>query len=281
MTEKMISLTLEQGEKTLQIAPWSPYRLILAKGLEASAWNLSFSARASADGDEYLGCHFGRRMIDLTIEAAPGALDEQMRRELISFFVPGGEGRLTVDRGIGERQIDYRLGSIRFEEPNLYGILRINIGLVCPDPWFYGKEKVLPVRQTTPLLTFPFLSVAQGGISAGLKEKIYFLYLDNLGDLPIGVTADLRVLSGSARQPYLYCGGARLTVNRDLVEGDSFSFSTCPGNPYVRVNDKDAPFLPESEFFLAQPGRNLMIVSSKSLGNMDGEIRFRERYFGA
>lgn len=281
MHEEKTELVLEQENGRLAIAAWSDYRLCRISGLESTSYRLAFEERAIGDGDDYRGHRVGRREIQMVIEVLPAHLDAACRQKLIGFFEPGCAGNLEVDRGCGKRWIGYRLGGADFAQESLFSPLRVTVTLICPDPWFYGEEKVLPLGKRYPLLTFPQLSFSGGGLTGGFWKKTRYLYLENEGDLPIGVQADIHILSGTAKDPYIYCAGKRVTVNGTLHAGDLLQICTESGKKAVRINGESASFAIGSDFFQAPKGRSLVIVGCSGGGVSDGTIRYRYRYFGA
>jgi len=276
-----LTLTLDSDRGRLILSDLAPYRLLSAEGLSGGEWQLLFQKRANEDGDDYLGCRVGRRQIVLRLEVERDGDMEERRRELISFLLPGGEGRLTVERGGERRMIDYRLGGVIFTQPHRTDPLQLTLTLVCPDPRFYGEEKRVELRRTVPLLRFPFFSLAAAGTEGGYRSTVRYLYLDNEGDLPTGVRAELAVVEGNAKRPYLYCQGNRVTVDATLTAGDRFVIDTEVGERGAWVNGGAAQIDMASSFFRLERGRNLAIVSCSGGGKLDGVLIYRPRYWGA
>lgn len=288
MTEPKLWLSLESSaadseKKQLSISDTSPYRLLEVKGLESTGVQLDLAKRAAMDGAEVRGCVGEARRISILFEASPEAFDEEKRRFLIGFFVPGGEGVLTVDRGLSERRISYRIAGAEFEQPTLFDPLRVRVKLVCPEPWFEdARVESVSLFDEAPLLSFPFTSYLGAGVTAGYRSRTKFLYMENEGDLPAGVRASFHVLSDGVVEPYLHFSGKRVTVKAEVKRGDLIEISTVAGNKFVRVNGQDVPFARESNFFSLPLGRSLLIVGAQSGSvHLSGEISCRFRYLGA
>ncbi len=292
MSDEILTLILTSGvqedaasaekQKRLEISSRSPFRLIRTSGLEHAAATLDFSEHASVDGAFYQGCRVAQRAISFEFEAEPSETDAELRASLVSFFVPGEQGTLTVARGSTIRAIRYHMEGAVFEQETVYAPLHVKVRVFCCDPWFEELgETVLSIPQVTPTLNFPFDTRTGTGINAGYKPSRVSLQINNDGDLPVGFRAKLRAYMAFVRNPSLSCNGMRLTINKVLVLGDVLEISTCSGDKYVRVNGVDISFDRQSAFFSLPVGQStLEFSSSTATTRLCGEISFRKKYVG-
>ncbi len=279
--DERLKLYFESEKTQFSIAPFSAWRLISVSGLGCVSAKTDFALRAEGDGEEILGQKIGRRDIEMVLGLSYEEAISSAREALCHFFVPGRSGDLTVDRGNGKRRISYLVGACEVKEVGREGRQEARLLLHCARPWFYGDAVVLPLCEREPLLTFPFLSLAERGMSAGLSTRKRLLYLDNPGQVAVGMVYDVKVVKGSVRNPYVYCNGKRVTVLGTLNKGDCFTVSTVAGDCFVRVNGEDAPFDRRSSFAHARCGRSMVMVSALGSGSMDGEIRMIPCYMHA
>ena len=278
-----LALLRKKDGARLHIAPWSPLTLVREKGLSSMPYSLLHSDRMAEDGADVDRLAVGGREITLVCRISPGYLENGWRDRLVSFLIPGMEGWLYVDRGreTGDRRIGFHLAGADLEQESLYAPLTLTLKLFCSDPWFLGRELRMPVIEKQPLLSFPFTSIREGGVTSGYGVRRALLHPANPGDLPCGIRAELRVIEGRVVNPYLICGSERLTVLAEAKEGDRITVCTEPGRRQVLLNGETVPFDRDSSFFQIGCGRSLLIVSGADLGRIDGEISMIPRYLGA
>ncbi len=275
------SLLLSSGKEQISIASFGDYRLVSVQGLGQTDPKMAFSARVMADGEGYMGSFTGKRKIELCFEAAAGREQDVVRKELYAFFAPGRGGVLKVDRGDGVRSIGYVTGALSVPDVRAGQRLEAWVDLVCPDPWFRGQEIVLSLSTKEKLLTFPFLSLAERGVTSGMSERKTTVRPENPGQVEVGVVLTMRCVSGTVINPLIYCSSGKVHAQTTLRTGDVLVISTVRDDCYVRVNGQDAPIQRGSSFFHLAPGENLMLLSLLGGGKIEGTVKYTPCYVGA
>lgn len=278
--ECRIRLILEREDQRLVLSEESCYRLISAKGIDASDAEVMITPFASRDGGEYRGARSDSRRIEILFQVLSSSLDDNHRLKLIGSFVPGQIWDLFVDRSAGERRISGVVAKVDCEQESLAAPLFVRLTLLCPHPWFEGAEEVLWTNdQTAPLISFPLTAVENGGVTAGYRASANEITVNNRGDLAAGVVIKIMPIGAKGINPVICCGEEKIEVLATVKKNELLEVSTVEGDKYVRVMGQDVPFKRSAQFFSLPKGESTISVTfSEGEGRMAGSVHFKPKY---
>lgn len=282
--DKKLNLTISLGLKSMELGRDSIYRILSCEGIDAGAYSIALEKYSALDGARVADIHIDVRRIDLAFEVVVAPSEEEStRRWLTSFFNPRAEGTLTVDRGLGARSIDVCVAEVRFVQKNLYMPIRVEVGFVCPNPYFY--ENVIIKRtdiNKVPLFTFP-LNITPGGVTAGLDKDENSFIIRNGGDVPIGVELYMTAARGRVVSPCVSFRNGSVNVLETLDIDDAIYISTVPGRKMVEINGKATyNFDRRSVFFSIPRGTHTInVTAEQGLDNLQSILIYSPRYLGA
>ncbi len=264
-----ISLSFERfgSDSVVQIGKNKPFRLISVFGLESSDYSLALSPDAQSDSSSVSGRTISPRLISMDFELADASLSCAYRDSILRFFSPKTSGILRVDYFGVKRKIAYEVKSFKFTHANLLDPLRINLSLICPDPYFKDNEAFSEnIAKIVPLIAFP-TSVTQSGCAASYKKFGDVVILNNSGDIPVGLDILFRA-SEEVVNPQIenLTSQTFILVNTTLSQGDELRIVTVPGKKRVLKNGQNVSNLLDrsSSFFPLELGKNRIRFSAKS-----------------
>jgi len=284
MDKRELEITLQMGNRKIEIGAASVYRLLSASGLEASDYSLVLSENALLDGAYVDSKKVLPRPIDISFDVSDRANTEAYRQLLISFFDPKAEGILTVRRNNVSRRIGFELAAVKMKQPHLYDILNVSLSITCPDPYFRdGSDQVRAMMDYIPLLTFPFNSYHLTGITAGLQRKISTVTINNTGDADIGIQVDFLADGGTVTNPQVMLGDGSYVRVLDVLDiDDTLKITTEPGNKRIEKNGESLfRFDRRSVFFMLPRGESTVTISADvGANNMSTSLTYSLKYLG-
>lgn len=284
-----IIITMQIGARTLTISKTSLYRLISISGIESADYVADVQNYAGMDGGYISAYRVPARSIDLSfaVDRYPWQDDtvEDTRAALISFFAPRADITLTIERAGRVRCISGRLrGSVTFTQANIIeDKLTVTVPLICPDPYFRDSEITSQgARRYAPLMSFPYVSMAGVGMTAGIAVNSDSVIIDNAGDTSMGIVATLSCYGGAVTNPKISCGAAYVRLLRECVQGDIIVIDTRQGRKGITVNGTSVfLFDRASIFFEVAAGKSQIDVSADAnVGNMQATISYERRWLG-
>ena len=155
----------------------------------------------------------------------------------------------------------------------------ISITLLFPDPWMLGESIENTFRSSIPLLTFPWNSVVDVGITSGLVSSGDTATVTNSGHKETGFVLTLTANDAVTNPKVENASGLFVEAIASLSAGETVAISTVRGNKYVRKNGVFCPYNLSSTFFSLARGDNVITVSTTA-GTVTKSLIYSERYRG-
>lgn len=282
MTPVPFSLTFSHGAETVTAAKDSVFRLLAADGLASGQYTVFSEEFSQLDGAYVQSVRVASRRLHIVFEVNTFDGTELIRSRLMSFFDPKTEGTLTVLRGGRTRSIGYYPEKVDFIQPTLCDMLKVELTLFCPKPYFSApSETVLSSSRGLPLLTFPFTLYPGAGLTAGLRNLTNDFVISNPGDSDAGFTAILTA-SHPVTNPKITGPGGFIRILDTMGSGDEYLISTIPGDKKILKNGQPVfCFDRESTFFSLPKGNSTVTVTADSgEDTLSAEIVYRLKYLG-
>lgn len=274
-----ITITVTIGSEHIRIAKDSIYRLPQGgvEGIESTELEAVITEYASMDGGYSEGVKIPPRPIRLSFVVDDLRQTEEVRNRLIAFFSPKKHGTLTIERGGKKRKIDFVMAEgPRFIQNNIVlDKLRVELSLVCPDPYFRDvNPSKVNFMHPVPLLTFPFNSIAGGGITTGILTVTDTATLVNDGDVPVGIICDITASGGTVTNPRITMNGQYVRVIKTLDIGDTLKINTIQGSKGISVNGVNRFIFDRKSVFFQLPVGESTITISADAGVKDAKASF-------
>lgn len=279
MAKPYIKLIVNIGGEQLMIAKESVYRLLAGgvTGIESADLEAVMSEYAAMDGGYLDTVRVPPRHISVLFAVDERKQTEELRKKLIAFFSPRKQGTLIVERANRSRKIRFYLNEQpEFIQNNIIDDrLHVRVNMVCPDPYF---EDVTPTTvqfmKPLPLLTFPFNSVVDVGITSGVLEITDTATLVNDGDVPVGIVCDILANGGTVTNPKISMNGQYVRVIKTMEIGDTVQIDTNKGQKNIYFNgESQFIFDRKSVFFQLPVGENTIVISADA-GVKDAKASF-------
>lgn len=279
MAKPYIKLIVNIGGEQLMIAKESVYRLLAGgvAGIESADLEAVMSEYAAMDGGYLDTVRVPPRHISVLFAVDERKQTEELRKKLIAFFSPRKQGTLIVERANRSRKIRFYLNEQpEFIQSNIIDDrLHVRVNMVCPDPYF---EDVTPTTvqfmKPLPLLTFPFNSVVDVGITSGVLEITDTATLVNDGDVPVGIVCDILANGGTVTNPKISMNGQYVRVIKTMEIGDTVQIDTNKGQKNIYFNgESQFIFDRKSVFFQLPVGENTIVISADA-GVKDAKASF-------
>lgn len=177
-------------------------------------------------------------------------------------------------------------GSITFSQPNIKrDFLHTTVNLICPDPWFYDTEEtVKEFKQAVPLLTFPFNSIKNVGITSGVFYRSELATVNNTGDTDIGVVIEVEAMGAVSNPMAILLDGLGTGVSTivNMNTGDKLAISTIPRQKSIKLNGQNVFLFERSSVFFQLPRgeTTIQVTATAGASNMINSIRYRLKYLG-
>ncbi len=273
---------LKEEEKV--ILDGTCFGILAYSGIEASDYEIEMRNYVQYDGAKLLAKKTLPREIMVEFEYKSWNGREDMRQQLISFFDPKTQGRLTVEIYGTARSISYEVKSFKVKNQDLLEKLQCLLYVQCLNPYFQSTDQIRE-RISTLIggwrwrFTLPFKMKQYGPL-----EKT----IVNNGHLPTPVEVFFR---GPAVNPKIinHRTGQYIRLKRTLTTDDTLYISTEYGKKTVEIRTEDGQIEDgwdyldlESEFFWLQKGENLIGYSNEdvSVRSRGVEVRYQELFFG-
>lgn len=280
MDKNMILLFNKNGEELEAVGnETGDIRILVAKGLESSDYDIGIFANAQIDGATVTGRRTLPRVIEADLECSG-----DLRSKVIAFFNPKVSGKLTATVNGRTRWIEYNVKAMDFTQSNLYDDLTFSLTLECPQPYFldmsdFGKN----LASTVSLYSFPFVWQVGRSFASDYRQFSTNFLVVNKGDVDTGMKV-VFIAKDNVKNPKIYLqNGKFIRVIVDMVRGDQLAIETNMGKKSIILNGANAFNKMDrlSIFIGLEAGENTLTYTADE-GYMDLEVRlyYTPHYLG-
>lgn len=200
--------------------------IVTITGLTPPSATINRSAMATKDGSVFNSSKLNDR--NIVIQITPRNDVGQKRINLYKYIKSKHYVKLYIKTDARDVWIE---GYVESFEGNLYeNPQRLQVSIVCPDPYFKSDEQLFYEFSTIiPLFTFPF-SISEEGQSMSSLVTYAEKNIVNPSDDETGVIIELHA-TGLALEPTVYntTTNEQFTINHEFQSGDTIRINTRPG----------------------------------------------------
>ena len=211
------------------------------------------------------------------------------RNTLLSVFNPKLNGKLIIDFGDTQRQIDCKVEQAPYFSSNSeQNFQDFSISLLAPNPYWQDinttKEEVAIWRGS---FEFP-LELVEEGIEMGYREPSLIVNVYNAGDVACGMKIQFKGLA-TVVNPSLFNVNNReyFKINKTMEAGEVITVTTHFQNKRVELNKNGVVSNAfnwidfQSTFLQLDPGDNLLRYDADDgIDNLEVSICFNPQYLG-
>lgn len=269
---------------------FNPFFLVHCEGIYSVSNNVVMNDNSMIDGATYQGSTTTKRNIVITAQMDR---DYKANREyLYKVFKPKSTGVFEYTEDGDTKIIHYKVEKLNIEDT---GVVRdIVISLLCPDPFFKGKEDItVTMSSWINLLEFDF-ELLEEGVEFGTRVADTVKEIENESSADnIGLTITFRA-EGTVKNPAIYHGQTEEFIKIGYEEmpfmmyiGDMVTITTETNNKKITltragVTTEINEYLDErSEFIQLQHGGNtITYTAEQGVEFLTTEISYRLRFTG-
>lgn len=277
---KIVCTNTNGDSMTIQYA--FPFYYVSCDGLMSYTCDIA-TAEPYIPGEVYQGSHNPKRTLLLTF-AVKHREYWNLRDTVYQVFGKPGTFLWFPDTG-DQRSINYYVESIEFSDPNSQGFRQCSVSLICPFPFFSGKETVVSMAYWKKNITLPFVMHSPFIIGERIAEQIKNIY--NPQPINVGMIITFSSSDGEVTNPSL----------QNMTTGESFelSGSISPGTGIIVdtiTGQKSAGYLNDPQGFdlwdyskndwiQLHPGDNVLRYDADSgLEYLDVTIQYSQLFIG-
>jgi len=211
------------------------------------------------------------------------------RYKLLSIFNPKLDGKLIIDLGSAQRQIDCKVEQAPYFSSNSeQNYQNFSISLLAPNPYWHDintiKEEVAIWRGA---FEFP-LEIVEEGIEMGYREPSLIVNIFNKGDVACGMKILFKALA-TVVNPSLFNVNTReyFKINKTMQAGEVLTVTTHFQNKRVELNANGVVSNAfnwidlDSTFLQLEVGDNLFRYDAdEGLNNLEVSIYYTPQYLG-
>lgn len=248
LADYVINMEFEGNGKLLEVD-----RAYELTGCEASDYMPNLQPNAQLDGAVMVNNNVEPR--EVTVAAT---CENKTRDFIVRFFNPKVDLKLTIKMFEVTRWIVGRVSEFRFVKNRVNNRNAFEVTLTCENPYFkdmdsFGKNVANIVKQ----FAFPFVSPLQPattkdgvfhfikGHISGYKQFNNQVNLDNVGDVPVGVTFRIEAKDAVLNPRVNHESGAYIQVGwggrpLQMQKGDVLTINTSRGEKRIELNGANA-----------------------------------------
>lgn len=282
---------VNSNNESIELGNAAPFLVLTVDGLGSPQNEIYTQKSPYQDGVTATHSSLGPRNIVLegTIIDSNRENRHTYRNKLLSVFNPKLNGKLIIDLGGEQRQIDCKVEQAPyFASESGQNHQNFSISLIAPNPYFQDitttKEEVAIWRGA---LEFPW-EILEEGIELGHREPSLIVNVLNKGDVAAGMKIQFKALA-TVVNPTLFNVNTReyFKVDRTMEAGEVMTVTTHFQNKRVELNKNGVisnafnwiDF--QSTFLQLDPGDNLLRYDAdEGLDNLEVSIYFNPQYLG-
>ena len=283
---------VNSNNKSVELGNTAPFLVLTVDGLGSPQSEIYTQKSPYQDGVTVTGSSLESRniVIEGKIIDSNRVNRQTYRNTLLSVFNPKLNGKLIIDFGDTQRQIDCKVEQAPyFASESGQNHQDFSVSLIAPNPFWQDinttKEEVAIWRGS---FEFP-LELVEEGIELGYREPSLIVSVLNKGDVPCGMKIQFKALA-TLSNPSLFNVNTRefFKINRTMEVGEVITVNTHFQNKGVELNKNGVVSNAfnwidlDSTFLQLDVGDNLLRYDASSgLANLEVSIWHNSQYLGA
>lgn len=283
---------INSNNKSIELGNAAPFLITTVDGLGSPPNEIYTQKSPYQDGFTVTGASLGSR--NIVIEGKiidSNKLNRQTyRNTLLSVLNPKLDGKLVMDLGNEQRQIDCKVEQAPyFASESGQNHQDFSISLIAPNPfWQDIEDSKADISTETGNLEFP-LEIPAEGLELSIRTISFITNIYNQGDVDTPIKVKLKAV-GTVINPIIedLDTGEFIRVKRELAEGETLEINTAFGNKRVEIIKPDGSrenvfhYIDYKSTFFQLEGGDNTIKYDAELGenNLDVSIYYTPNYLG-
>lgn len=280
------------NNKSIEFGNKAPFLITTVDGLGSPQNEIYTQKSPFQDGVSITGSSLESRNIVLEgkIINSNGINIQSYRNTLLSVFNPKLDGKLIIDLGNEQRQIECKVEQAPyFSSDRGRHHQDFSISLISPNPYFRDiADSKADISTETGNIEFP-LEIPTEGLELSIRTISFITNIYNQGDVDTPIKVRLKA-TGTVINPIIenLDTGEFIRVKRTLAEGDTLEINTAFGNKRVEIIKPDGSrenvfhYIDyKSTFFSLSDGDNTIKYDAEvGENNLDVSIYYTPNYLG-
>lgn len=283
---------INSNNKSIELGNAAPFLITTVDGL-GSPQNEIYTQKSPYQ-DGVTATHSSLELRNIVLEGKIIDSNRENRRiyrnTLLSVFNPKLNGKLIIDFGDTQRQIDCKVEQAPyFPSESGQNHQDFSISLIAPNPYFRDiADSKTDISTETRNLEFP-LEIPAEGLELSIRTISFITNIYNQGDVDTPIKVKLKAV-GTVINPIIknLDTGEFIRVKRTLAEGDTLEINTDFGNKRVEIIKPDGNrenvfhYIDyKSTFFQLVDGDNTIKYDAEvGENNLDVSIYYTPNYLG-
>ena len=282
---------INNNNKSIELGNAAPFLVTTIDGLGSPQNEIYTQKSPYQDGVTATHSSLGPRNIVIEGKIIDSNRENRQayRYKLLSIFNPKLDGKLIIDLGSAQRQIDCKVEQAPYFSSNSeQNYQNFSISLLAPNPYWQDintiKEEVAIWRGA---FEFP-LELLEEGIEIGFRESSLIVNVYNAGDVACGMKIQFHALA-TVVNPSLFNVNTReyFKINKTMQAGEVLTVTTHFQNKRVELNANGVVSNAfnwidlDSTFLQLEVGDNLFRYDAdEGLNNLEVSIYYTPQYLG-
>ncbi len=282
---------INNNNKSIELGNAAPFLVTTIDGLGSPQNEIYTQKSPYQDGVTATHSSLGPRNIVIEGKIIDSNRENRQayRYKLLSIFNPKLDGKLIIDLGSAQRQIDCKVEQAPYFSSNSeQNYQNFSISLLAPNPYWQDintiKEEVAIWRGA---FEFP-LEIVEEGIEMGYRESSLIVNIFNKGDVACGMKILFKALA-TVVNPSLFNVNTReyFKINKTMQAGEVLTVTTHFQNKRVELNANGVVSNAfnwidlDSTFLQLEVGDNLFRYDAdEGLDNLEVSIYYTPQYLG-
>ena len=282
---------INNNNKSIELGNAAPFLVTTIDGLGSPQNEIYTQKSPYQDGVTATHSSLGPRNIVIEGKIIDSNRENRQayRNKLLSIFNPKLDGKLIIDLGSAQRQIDCKVEQAPYFSSNSeQNYQNFSISLLAPNPYWQDintiKEEVAIWRGA---FEFP-LEIVEEGIEMGYRESSLIVNIFNKGDVACGMKILFKALA-TVVKPSLFNVNTReyFKINKTMQAGEVLTVTTHFQNKRVELNANGVVSNAfnwidlDSTFLQLEVGDNLFRYDAdEGLDNLEVSIYYTPQYLG-
>ncbi len=282
---------INNNNESIELGNAAPFLILTIDGLGSPQNEIYTQKSPYQDGVTATHSSLGSRNIVIEGKIIDNNRENRQsyRYKLLSVFNPKLDGKLIIDLGSAQRQIDCKVEQAPYFSSNSeQNYQNFSISLLAPNPYWQDiSQNKAEIAIWRGAFEFPLEIVAEG-IEVGFREPSLIVNVFNQGDVSCGMKIQFKALA-TVINPSLFNVNTReyFKINRTMEAGEIITVTTHFQNKRVELNKNGVMSNAfnwidlNSTFLQLDPGDNLFRYDAdEGLENLEVSIYYTPQYLG-